>query len=159
MNKVDYLEKELARLIDWIKSADTRISFILPLSTVMLGTMAALAPTLNEWTKISAFAVFAASLLLVFSIVFIALATFPRTKGPKKSMIFFGCINTMDLEQFRTSVSSLEEGEYINDLIDQCHINAQIAEEKFVWIKKSLASLFLSSLPWFVSIYLLYEMK
>ena len=156
MNKIDYLEKELSRLLEWIKSADTRISLILPLSTAMLGAIAALAPNESAWTVGSGISVAFTTFFLLSSIFSVAMASFPRTNGPKGSLIFFSGINSKELDQFRANVDSMSEDSYKNDLINQCHINAQIAETKFFWIKKSIMFLFASSIPWFFSIYYLY---
>lgn len=159
MNKIDYLEKELARLLSWIQAADTRIALVLPLATAMLGALAVLAPNNEKWTVVSAVATSFSSFFLILSILFLALASFPRTNGPRGSMIFFSGINDRELEQYRSSVNELDENGYENDLINQCHINAVIANSKFSWVKRSIFSLFVSSLPWFLSIYLLYGIK
>lgn len=159
MNKIDYLEKELARLLDWIKSADTRISLILPLTTAMLGTIAALTPAYSKWTWCIGLSVSVSVVLLVCSLVSISMALFPRTNGPVNSMIFFGGIQTRTLEEFRGEVSNFDEDEYKNDLINQCYINSKIASSKFKWVKKSLIFLMLSSLPWFYTVYVLFGIK
>jgi len=159
MNKIDYLEKELARLLGWVQSADTRVALVLPLSTAMLGTLAFLAPDIDKWCISSAIITALASILLVLSIVCLAFASFPRTSGPKGSLIFFSGIKDKEIKQYSDSITSMDENSYINDLINQCHINAQIADTKFTWVKRSLVCLFVSSLPWFLSIYMLYGMK
>lgn len=159
MNKIDYLEKELLRLLAWIQAADTRIVFVLPLSTAMLGMLAALAPKIGGWEILSVLMVSFSIIFLVISISCLAFATFPRTDGPKGSMIFFTGISSKNSQQFREEVESFTEDKYIQDLSDQCHINAIIAETKFTWIKRSLIFLFLSSPPWFISVYLLYGIK
>lgn len=159
MNKIDYLEKELLRLLAWIQVADTRIVFVLPLSTAMLGMLAALAPKITNWSTLSILMVVFSVIFLVISIACLAFATFPRTDGPKGSMIFFIGISNKSREQFRDDVDSFTEEKYIQDLSDQCHINATIADAKFSWVKRSLIFLFLSSTPWFISVYLLYGVK
>lgn len=156
MNKIDYLEKELSRLLGWIQAADTRISLVLPLSTVMLGALAALVPSIDKWTILSAFTALASTIFLVLSIICLTFASFPRTKGPEKSLIFFSGISSKDIDEFRESVRLLDENEYINDLTNQCHINAQIADIKFTWVKRSLVNLYISSYPWYLSVNLLY---
>ena len=159
MDKIDYLEKELARLLDWIKTADTRISLILPLATAMLGAVAALTPSFSKWTWCIGISIGLSVILLACSLIFISVALFPRTNGPNNSMIFFGGISSGDLETFRNAVNELESDNYINDLINQCYINAKIASIKFKWVKKSLMFLLFSSIPWFYTIYILYGMK
>lgn len=159
MDKIDYLEKELSRLLGWIQAADTRITLVLPLTTAMLGVLAVLAPKIGNWTIVSALATFFSAFFLVLSIICLAFASFPRTNGPKGSMIFFSGINSQDINQFKESVSALNENYYIADLVNQCHINAKIAGVKFTWVKRSLINLFVSSLPWFLSVHLLYGVR
>lgn len=159
MNKVDYLEKELSRLLEWVQAADTRVSLVLPLTTLMLSALAVLSPPIDKWTILSALTTSFSTLTLVASIGCLAFASFPRTKGIKGSMIFFSGIKDKDIKQFRDSVNAFDEKSYIDDLISQCHINAQIADAKFLWVKRSLVFLFLSSAPWILSINLLYGIR
>lgn len=159
MNTIDYLEKELARLLDWIKTADTRISLILPLTTAMLGAIAALAPIFSKWTWCIGISISISILLLASSLISISIALFPRTNGPKNSMIFFGGIYSSTLEDFRSEVNDFDEGKYKDDLINQCFINAKIASIKFKWVRKSLIFLLLAALPWFYTIFILYGIK
>ncbi len=79
------------------------------------------------------------------------------TSGPKGSLIYFGGISSQNSEQYEQAVMGLSRADYIKDLVKQCHRNAQIAEQKFTWIQRALACLFLSSVPWVLSVYLLYS--
>ncbi len=153
------LEKELSRLLAWIQAAETRIGLVLPLSTAMLGVLAVLAPTFSKWTIFPAIMSAFSVLLLVLSVAFSALASFPRTSGPKGSLIYFGGIASMELEQYQEVSKKLDLDEYIDDLIKQCHRNAQIAERKYGWIRRALGCLFISAVPWALSVYLLYSAK
>ena len=159
MNKIDYLEKELARLLVWIKTADTRITLILPLTTAMLGAIAAITPVYSKWTWCVGVSVLISVLLLASSLISISIALFPRTNGPVNSMIFFGGIQTRSLERFRDDVDNFDENKYESDLINQCFINAKIANIKFKWVKKSLIFLLVASIPWFYTIYVFYGIK
>ena len=159
MDKIDFLEKNLGRQLAWIQASDTRLALVLPLSTAMLGTLGILAPAANSWPLCSEVITVFAVVLLSLSIFFCACASFPRTDGPKRSMIFFGRIATQKIDQFRDSVASLSDEEYIEDLTKQCHINAQVAMIKYIWVKRSLASLFWATPPWALAVYLLYVAK
>lgn len=154
---VDILEKELARLLSWIQTIESKISIIFPLSTAMLGSLAVLVPKYACWTAFPTIVSVISILFLIFSIVFSALASFPRTSGPEESLIYFGRIASMDLDQYETAVKQLGQDGYIDDLIKQCHRNAQIAKRKFSWVKRALACLFISSAPWVIAVYLLYS--
>lgn len=153
---IPLLETSLDRQLRWIGAADTRISLILPLATAMLGTLAALSPSYASWHVGLAICSSAAAGLLVLSIIFVALACFPRTEGPKGSTVFFGGISNLSIEQFQHSMKGMTTEQYETDLILQCHRNAEIAAAKFRWVQKALAFLLLAALPWAISIFLLY---
>ncbi|MDA3821661.1 MAG: DUF5706 domain-containing protein [Bacteroidales bacterium] len=157
--RIAVLEGELSRLLGWINTAETKISLVLAISTAMLGALAVLSPVCSGWTVSTAILASFATLCLVLSIVFLAVSSFPRTDGPGGSLIYFGGISSLDLSAYITSMSNLTEDQYINDLICQCHRNAQIAERKFTWVKRAIVCLFLSSGPWALSLYLLYSAK
>ena len=157
--RIAILEGELTRLLDWIKTAETKISLVLAISTAMLGVLAVLNPVCSTWTVFPAILASFATLCLVLSIVFLAVSSFPRTDGPDGSLIYFGGISALNLSSYITSMSNLTEDQYTNDLICQCHRNAQIAERKFTWVKRAIGCLFLSLGPWALSIYLLYSAK
>lgn len=158
-HQIDFLEKELGRLLAWIQSVEARMSWVLPLSTTMLGALAFLAPSFSKWTALPAIATAFAILFLGLAIVFSALASFPRTTGPKGSLIYFGGIVSKDLDQYDKAVRELSTEGYVHDLIRQCHRNAQVAERKYAWIQRALACLFIASVPWVAAIYLLYSAK
>ncbi len=157
--RVDLLEKELTRLLSWISSVETRIRLVLPLSMAMLGVLAVLTPAYSSWAILPAIMSAFSVLFLMLSVACAALASFPRTLGPKGSIIYFGGIASMELEQYRDAVKKLTTEEYLEDLIKQCHRNAQIAERKFVWIQRALGCVFLATTPWAISVYLLYSVK
>lgn len=151
------LETTLARQLSWIQAADTRVGFILPLATSMLGVIAVLIPkdTCN-WELLPVAFALAASLSLTVSLIFIAFTSFPRATGPEGSLIFFGGIASLKLTEYQTKINQLSLEGYRSDLIAQCHRNAQIAERKYFWVKKSMTCIFISLLPWAVAIFMLF---
>jgi hypothetical protein len=157
MDKINTLEKILDRQLAWISRADARMSLVLPLATAMLGALAALAPAPANWEILPAILSSISAILIVLAIIFSSLACFPRTEGPKSSNIFFNGIAGHEAGQYRNIMCEISEDEYIDDKCRQCHRNAQIAKSKFEWIQKALASLFLSVIPWIITVYLLYK--
>ena len=153
------MEAQLTRLLDWEHAAGSRLALILPLSTAMLGTLAVIAPLSWQWPLMGAIAASFALLFLALSIIFAWIVSFPRTKGPKGSLIYFGGITTRDLPQYENEVKSLTPNQYLEDLIRQCHRNAQIAEQKYVWVQRSMACLLLAVLPWGIALFTLYSSK
>ena len=97
-SSITWLESELSRLLDWVRSAESRLALILPLSTAMLGALAVLGTSASKWTLCSGIVALSASLLLVLSIIFAACAYFPRTSGSKESLIYFGGIANRNLK-------------------------------------------------------------
>lgn len=152
-------ESELDRLLVWVRSAESRLALILPLSTAMLGALAVLAPHASKWTVGGGITAAFAITFLLLSIAFAACASFPRTTGPKGSLIYFGGITTRELPQYETAVRSMTPEAYLNDLINQCHRNAQIAERKYAWVQRSMTCLFLAALPWGLALFILYSVK
>jgi len=156
MNKTELLQETLTRQLNWIAAADSRIGLILPLSTVMLSVLAALSPDADSWTIFPAITSAIAAILLFSSIICAAIGSFPRTSGPKGSVVYFGGIVTRDTKQYSAAINDLSEEELQEDLANQCHRNAQIAEHKFSWVKKGMIALFISIIPWVLSVYSLY---
>ena len=157
IDRVTFLEASLARQLGWIAAADSKASFVFAIDTAMLGVLAAVSPkTGSAWAVAPAiFAAFAVAFGLA-TLSFLCFASFPRTKGPKYSLIYFGGIAQRDAEQFRDAVSELSFESYTQDLSAQCHRNAEIASRKFTWVQRALVSLYLSVLPWGTAILLLY---
>jgi len=153
---VSRTESELARLIEWGRVAESRVALILPLATAMFGALAVLALSVNGWTVFGGITTSFSAVLLALSIVFAAYASFPHTE---RSLIYFGCITTRDLKQYEAEVQALTSDTYLADLISQCHRNAQIVGRKYIWIQRSISCLFLATLPWVVSLFILYAKK
>ena len=117
-------ETELVRLLDWVRAAESRIALVVPLSTAMLGALAVLVPTMTKWSLVSVILSSGSTLFLILSIAFAAWACFPRTTGPSGSLIFFGTIAAMKLNQYEQEVGSMTSADYLVDVIRQCHRNA-----------------------------------
>lgn len=149
----DILDKQLL----WISAADSRLSLVLPLSTAMLGALAATAPKVKEWTLGRGIPAALAVLLLVLAIFFCSLASFPRTRGPRGSIIFFEGIVSRDLGQYQAEIDAIDDAQYARDLIQQCHINATVASTKFACVKWSIRCLMSASIPWAAAIYMFYR--
>ena len=113
-------------------------------------------PDAEAWDKAPAIFASLAAALGVASLLSATLATFPRTKGPKDSFIYFGGIAERTLDQFRESVSTMTSDSYVSDLAAQCHRNAEIATAKFLWVQRALCCLYLSVPPWALALWLLY---
>lgn len=150
-------EASLTRLLEWIRAADARLRFVLPLTTAMLGALVVLVPPMASWTVLGGITAAFAIFFLVLSIAFSACSTFPRTTGPLGSLIFFGGIGSRDLQQFESAFRDMSDEAYLSDLLKQCHRNAQIAEQKYTWLQRAIGCLFIAAAPWAVAIFELYS--
>lgn len=157
--RTEILEGDLARHLTWIAAADGKTGFIFAVATAMLGLLASAAPKYGEWTTAGVLLGASAALALVSCLGCVVAAVFPRTKGPKLSLIFFGAVASRTIDEFRTDVDAITEETYVEDLVQQCHVNAEIASVKFRWLKWAGALLAICVLPWVAAAYVLFRDK
>ena len=157
--RIQILEVDLARHISWIAAADAKTAFLLTLATAMLALEAAVAPAYGKWTRFGAVSGGVAAACLFGSVGCLAATIFPRTEGPKRSLIFFGDVACMKLDDYRSRTSALSDEGRLEDLIEQCHINALIAGKKYTWIRRSALMLYAALLPWVVATLILFSDK
>lgn len=157
MDKIEVSELTLSRLLNWIKASESRLSFIFSISTAMLAVLAVLVKSENSFEYWTLIITTITALMILLSVIFSAFATLPRTDGPAGSLIYFGGITDKSKKVYIEEFKEMDKEVYLNDLISQCYRNAEIAEIKFKWFQRSMWCLFLSVLPWLVSVYLLYS--
>lgn len=153
----EILETALERNLSWIGAADTKAGFVFAIDTAMLGLLAAAAPAYGKWTPSSVtWGVIAAALVLA-SLGCLTAAVSPRTSGPRLSLIFFGAVADRDVDVFRAEVMGLDDAQYVEDLIQQVHVNASIAGQKYAWVKRATIFLYVGLLPWASATYTLFR--
>lgn len=153
----DVLEGTLTRQQEMIRAADSRISPLLAIDTGLLGSAAALAPAWSDWPSYAIVVGLLTGVLLLLSLIFLCLVTFPRTQAPKDSLVYFDTIQAQSKEQYMEKLKTLSEAEYVSDLAYQSHRNAEIAAVKFRHLRESMLALLLAVPCWIVLIYLLYQ--
>jgi len=156
LEDVAFLESNLARQLEWVRAAESRLSLVLPLSTALFGTIAVRVSDASGWDCYTVIATAVAVLLLGGSILFSALSFVPQVKGAQVSNIFFGTVGAMPLSDFRAALAEYGEEEYRRDLIEQIHINARIAARKYRLVTYSMRCLMGSFLPWAISMIFIY---
>jgi len=156
--RIRFLEANLDRQLSWIRATDSKLALAFALNTGMLGVLAAVSPKQAcAWDVAPAiFASFAAAFALA-SLVCLTFASFPRTEGPRGSLVFFGGIAQRTATQFKEAVAALSDESYIDDLANQCHRNAEIANRKFSWVQRAFICLYLAVPPWGLAVFLLYN--
>jgi hypothetical protein len=152
-----FLDKTLVRLLEWIRAADAKIPPILAICTSMLAVVAALFPKASSWTVPSVIVGTFSIVPLCTCLVFLFLAAFPRTQGPKGSLCYFEGIKTYDSENYLKAVRQMTKEQYSADMATQCIRNAEIASNKYWHLKIAMGSLFFSIIPWIVFVLILYK--
>jgi len=154
--KLHFLDTLLSRNLLWVAAADGKVPAIFAIDMAMLSFLCVLASKLNQWTIYWAISSSLAAIALLGSILFLALVTFPRLKGPKGSMVFFGGIVQYAEGKFIKKVLAEHSEEILEDFARQIYRNAEIAHEKFAHIRRAMICMFASLPFWFVAIVFLY---
>ncbi len=153
--RIDAAEKNLQRLIDWTERCDNKAAILLGVAISMTGVTLAAASQLEHWTKALYLLTPAALLPLVASLVFVYLVIWPRTKPPNDSLVFFGSIAKHDYHEYLGLFKEQNQAMYLDDLLMQCHVNAQVVTNKFARLKWAYRLLLMAVIPWGVALYLI----
>lgn len=150
--RVASAQYRLNSVVEWVPRIDNRLTMLLGINTALTATALIVAPEIHRWSgwTIAVLAVTAVFLGVSFTNVY--LATFPRLKGPKDSLTYFQSIQGMDLEEYRSATGLETESEYLRDLVEQIHRNAQIVAEKFRNLKWAFRFTLLSVIPWIATL-------
>jgi hypothetical protein len=152
-DQLEAAEKRLDRLLDWISRSDAKFSFVLGVDTGMLGFLATSAPLSSVPLRTLVLAAVAVA-LIVASLVFIYRGTYPRTKGPGRSLVYFGSIAGEDLEDFRERFRACSPEGHLDDVLEQVHRNSEIVDRKFAELRRAYRCLLAAVIPWAVTLYL-----
>lgn len=145
----------LDKQLGWIKGADAKIAVAI---TLDIGAFAVLATAYASCKNISEWAILLSilsSILITIALFSAAMSLFPRVGGPKDSLVFFGTISSMKAEDYEANLNSASFCDLHSDIAAQIHRNAEIANAKHAWVRRSMCWSFLATLPWIVSTYLL----
>jgi hypothetical protein len=151
-DRTEHLERNLERQIGFVRASESRISFIAPVSGLLLTGLGALTPNPKELTIAMTIVLAINILLLVAIFISCFQALFPRLDGAKPSLVFFGTIASLKVEQFGAEMGSISEDDLKEQIIYSTWANAKIASQKYFWMKLALSSLYLEFFA--LSIYL-----
>lgn len=144
----------LERNLAWIAAAEVKVGVIVAIDTAMLGALGASYTAVDKaahttWTFLfTSVALFALGAGLFCT----AMAVLPRVTGPSKSLLFFGRVSAYQEADYKEEFKSATDAEILEDWTAQIHRNAQIARDKFSWVRSGMYWSFLSLLPWFAAI-------
>jgi cell division protein FtsL len=145
--KLEFLQKELERVSDWVRFSDRKIAFLIALDSLIISFIKI---NYNIWDFNNLEKIFFVLLLasIVASIIFIIYAVFPRlkNKSTNKSLFYFSNISEMKIIDFLEDMENLTEEKAKKQIIEQIHANSKIANQKMKNIEKSIASLILAIL-------------
>lgn len=151
--KIQVAEKNLDRLLEWINRFDNKSTIILGIDTGMLGYLGSSAPSVQTWTISIILLVILAVGALLLSLLYVYFGIYPRTKGPQDSLIYFGSIVKKSVDEYKQAFSGQNDDGYLTDLLEQCHRNSEILDQKFDCLKKAYRLLLISVLPWALALY------
>lgn len=140
----------LERNLHWIGAAEVKTGVIVAVDTAMLGALAAAFSAVQvgertAWANV--FSIVAAACLL-FALFCGAMSVLPRTDGPPSSFVFFGKIVKRTAPDYADAFMHASEGAFLQDCLAQIHRNAEIACDKFRWVRNAMAWSFGGVLPW-----------
>lgn len=153
-SKIQQAETSLQRKLNWIGRHDTRIAFVAGFSIAMLGVLARASASIVVWDWCLYLVFSLAALLLFISLALVYLSQYPKTESRNSSLNFFGTIAALKLDEFKKRFKERTNEEYLDDLLSQIHINAEILNKKFSYLKSSLVVLAIALIPWLVALYL-----
>lgn len=151
----------LERNLAWIAAAEVKVGVIVAIDTAMLGGLgaaysAAGGAVRTHWALLFTIA---AMVCLGVGLFCAAMAVLPRVTGPARSLLFFGRVGRSSDAEYIEDFKKATDADLLEDWTAQIHRNAQIACDKFAWVRKSMWWSFLSVLPWFPAIITLLHNK
>lgn len=158
-DKADFLFKILETNLSWISGADSKGAILFTIFSAMLAVTAAMVPPISKWGILNSIISILAIIILLTGIIFVVLSQFPRLKGPRNSLIYFGGISSHDEQDYVDKITNANPNDLVKDLARQCHRNAEIAKSKYAFIKMATICLISSAPFWLLSIWLLYPIK
>jgi hypothetical protein len=155
--RIDAAKWLFERTLGWIAAADVKVGVAIALDSAMLGGLAAAFASSDYHLRSVWCYVFvvAATAGMSFAMFCAGMAALPRMRGPVQSMIFFGRVAEMSADVYVEEFSKMTEKELLVDLAKQIHRNAEIANEKHHWVRKSLFWSFLAAGVWIMAVALL----
>lgn len=145
----------LERQLTWIAAADTKVGVVIALHVAMVSGLGAAYTgdaDRSAWVNVMTFGY---AVLVVWSVICAVMALWPRTDGPKSSMVYFGCVAKSPCEQYVEDFKKRDEDHFLADLAEQAHRNAQIAQAKISHVGWAMKVAFIGAIFWVAAVALL----
>lgn len=151
--RIRIAESNLGRLLDWIGRIDAKSSVILGVNTAMLGVLAGLAPKPQCWSRQTILLAGLGALFPIASLCCVYFVNYPQTKGPATSLNFFGGIARRSFREYSEACMKVSAPEHLSDVLEQCHRNSEIVNQKFSWLRWAYRTLLIGVIPWVICLY------
>lgn len=145
----------LERNLGWIGAAEVKTGVIVAIDTAMLGVLATAfgATSADQRTAWIYVLTMAATFVLGIAIYSAGRVVLPALGGPPSSLIFFGRIAEFGSPQrYAEAFRKASVSELTDDFLAQIHRNAEIARDKFRWVRASMLWSFIAILPWLAAL-------
>jgi hypothetical protein len=147
------LEKNLERQTEWIRNSDVKIAMLLPINTALI---AVLASQLDEARQaVHWVLVIATSVPTLVSFGSAVLAAMPQFRHIGDSLIYFGDVAHHSREVFHDRVLNLTPEAHFEDLAEQVHFAAFLAQRKYRHVRNAYVALLIALPFWTAALYLL----
>ena len=154
MEKISAARDQLNRTLTFFPRVDSKASLVFGINTgllAVLATRSAIYTQLRfEWIPIGL-----TLLLLGISFGHLYKEAFPSLKGGQESLLYFNEIAKRTEAKYIETWKSLEESEYLADLLGQVWRNSEILKQKFEHVKWAFYALALALVPWLVALAML----
>lgn len=148
------------RHLAWIAAAEVKVGVVIAIDTGLLGGLAAAFSASDigariAWTYLFTLSAVCTTLVGLFCA---AMAVLPRTNGPTGSLLFFGQVAAQGSHSYSKRFRDATDEELLDDWTAQIHRNAEIARDKYVWVRKSMWWSFVAAIPWVLAISMLVKL-
>lgn len=154
-------EQTLARVIDWIRTSDSKVTAIFAFHAGLIAFLANKGEDIKKiwlvhqidnqssmlFLSLSVFAIF-----ILLSTVEAFKALFPDFKPRGYSLLFFGAIPSLGIEKYKSSFRNLTSNDLEDELLSQIYINSEIASKKFSHVKSSIKNLAVAGVAWIIAL-------
>lgn len=149
--KIDLLDRTLHKISGSIATADHKVTHLFTVSTAMLGFEISIFAKARFLVWYDWVFIIVSALLLSFCMLSAFFVIHPRLSGESsRSVLYFQHIAMFDCDGYKNRIDSLKEDELFEDYVKQCYRNAEIARDKFAWLRRANFALFMSIIPWMI---------
>lgn len=129
---------------NWINNVDTKASFALAFIGIMLGFcftgdlpaafisfQKAQNKTIDLWIEVIAVVILITFGVITSTVLLSVLIAKAKNTSGKKSVMFFGTIAEISLNDYKSKTMNMSETDLTKDLLEQVHTNSIICTQKF----------------------------